>query len=591
MDGWRIDMRLFNAKLFYRLKNLLFHSNHSISADPIAIIGMAGRYPDVKNLEDFWQKLKIGWDGITEIPASRWDWHEYYLPGSAGKNLPNKSCSKWGGFLTDVDKFDALFFNISPKEAKKISPEERLMLEVVWALLENSGYTPEKLKKQTNGSVGVFVGSTWNDYRLLCGILGKSAEYGLASIGLIPNRISYFFDLHGPSVGVDTLCSSSLTVLHLACESLRRGECRYAIVGGVNLILHPSKYLLLNAAGFLSPSGHCKSFSADGDGFVPAEGIGAVMLKPLKQAQADGDNILAIIRGTAVNHGGKANRYTVLKLFSGIRKNKADKNNKAAEKTRHTGPQAGPTVPNPVSQAEVIQQALKNANLTPEQINYIEAHGTGTELGDPVEMAGLCKAFEKRIATTKCPIGAVKSNVGHMEAASGIVSLIKVILQSQHKQLVPSIHAKKLNPLIDFTHTPFYIQQELSDWSPTKDELRRAGISSFGVGGSNGHVIIEQAPEKEISSPPEKPYYLLTFSAKLQESLQQRMNDFHNYLVQQSSLVSLANIAYTLNATRVHFPENRAAIIVSSTEEIIHTLNKIKSNEKPENYLLQVIKK
>lgn len=582
-------MSFLGKKPFSRLKNLFSHTPQStLDADnPIAIIGLAGRYPGVKNLEDFWEKLKIGWDGITEIPANRWDWREYYVPGNAGRNLIDKSCSKWGGFLSDVDKFDSMFFNISPKQAVKIVPEARLTLEVVWELLENSGYTPEKLRQQTNGAVGVFVGNTWNDYRLLCGILGKAPECTFSSTAVIPNGISYFFNLHGPSVAVDTLCSSSLTAIHLACDSIKRGECPCAIVGGVNLTLHYSKYLLLNALGFLSTNGRCNSFGAEGDGFVPAEGIGLAMLKPLKQAQADGDNILAVIRGTAINHCGKTNQYTIMKSLAKMLKTKTHENKKTDEAAADRQIQTGITVPNPVAQAEVIRQALKNANLTPEQINYVEAHGTGTQLGDPIEMVGLCKAFEKRTTPKKCPLGAVKSNVGHMEAASGMASVTKVIQQLQHKQVVPSIHAKKLNPLIDFERTPFYLQQELSDWSVLPGELRRAGISSFGATGTNGHVIIEQAPEKETLPIQQKPYYLLTFSAKQEESLQKRMSDLHEWLVQQPSLTSLANIAYTLNARRAHFSEYRSAIIVSSIEEAINTLMEIKSNQKPENYLQQ----
>lgn len=544
---------------------------------------MSGRYPGVKNLDEFWQKLTLGWDGITEIPAERWDWHQYYSPE---KNVAGKSCSKWGGFLTDIDKFDSAFFNISPREAAKMmNPEERLMLENVWELLENSGYTPEKLQKSSENLVGVFIGTMWNEYQLLReGLDHPQGMFGLASISMIANRVSYYFNFQGPSLGVDTMCSSSLTALHLACDSLRRGETRYAIAGGVNLSLHPSKYLLLSELGFLSTNGRCCSFGEGGDGYVPSEGVGSVLLKPLKDALKDSDQILGVIRATAANHGGKVNSYVALKTFAQMRK----ESNKSADTPRdpipNIGIRDGLTVPNPSAQTELIKTAMLNAKIKPEQINYIEAHGTGTKLGDPIEIIGLSHAFE---GTKKqsCPIGSIKSNIGHMEGAAGIVALTKVLLQLQHKQLVPSIHSKHLNPFIDFKATPFFVQHKLSEWHPKPGELRRAGISSFGAGGSNIHVIVEEAPVSKISQTKPKPYYLLAFSAKQKESLNQKLEDLHQWL-EKNPDSNLESIAYTLNCGRVHFSQYRTALIVKSIQELRDTLNGIKQEKQLKNYLL-----
>jgi acyl transferase domain-containing protein len=415
----------------------------------IAIIGISGRYPFAGNLEEFWESLKSGRDCISEIPASRWDISEYD---------DEKIYCKWGGFLEDVDMFDPLFFNISPGDARYMDPQERLFLETVWALLEDAGYTREAMRKsaqrEIGGEVGVFVGVTSYTYHLL----GPGETHHTPTPSSIANRVSFIFNFHGPSLVVDTACSSSLVALHMACESIKKQECRMAVAGGVNLYLHPSKYIEMCSVGMLSPTGRCHTFGEGADGFVPGEGVGAVLLKPLSAAIADDDHIYAVIKGSAVNHGGRTNGYTV---------------------------------PNPNAQAVLIEKASTNAQIHPRTISCIEAHGTGTSLGDPIEIAGLIKAYKKFTQETHyCSIGSVKTNIGHLESAAGIAGLTKLVLQLKHKQLVPSLHAEQLNPKIDFVNSPVYVQQELTEWKPLLMEEegeeiiypRRAAVSSFGAG-------------------------------------------------------------------------------------------------------------
>ena len=441
--------------------------------EEIAIVGLSGRYPQAANLYEFWENLKAGKDSIVEIPKSRWDFEAYYDPDTR-KALEGKSYGKWGGFIEDEDKFDPLFFSISPREAETMDPQERLFLEAAWWVLEDAGYTRKDIKewseKEKRKSVGVFAGITTNTY-LLYGpdewrkgnaVIPNSYPWSVA------NRVSYILNLNGPSMPVDTACSSALTAIHLACESIRKGECSMAIAGGVNLHLHPSKYVGLSQMNMLSPTGRCHAFGADGDGYVPGEGVGAVLLKPLNQALEDGDHIYALIKGSALNHGGTTNGYTV---------------------------------PSPTAHEDLIHEALKSSGINPRTVSYIEAHGTGTALGDPIEIAGLTKAFGKFTDDRQfCSIGSVKSNIGHLESAAGIVSLTKVLLQMKYKKLLPSIHTEKLNPNITFEDTPFYVQRELTDWNQPVLEIdgkqvqfpRRAGISSFGAGGSNAHIIVEE---------------------------------------------------------------------------------------------------
>lgn len=463
----------------------------------IAVIGMSGRYPMANNLAEFWENLSTGRNCVTEIPRERWDYRKYYDPQ---KGTRGKTYAFWGGFLDDIDKFDPLFFNISPLEAEMLDPQERLFLQTVWHTIEDAGYTRNSLGQY---HVGVYVGVMWGQYQLY----GGEMEDGIiitptSSYASIANRVSYTFNFRGPSIGLDTMCSSSLTTIHLACESIRNGETEMAVAGGVNLTVHPNKHVFLSQTKFLSTEGLCRSFGADGDGYVPGEGVGALLLKPLSLAIRDGDQIHAVIKSTAINHGGKTNGYTV---------------------------------PNPREQQNVIRTALDRANIDPDTIGYIEAHGTGTALGDPIEMSGLSSVFRPN---SPRPIGSVKSNIGHCESAAGIAGITKTILQLKHRQLVPSIHADELNPNIDWSRSPFFVQRTLSDWEPLTIEgevmPRRAGVSSFGAGGANAHVILEEYQPQDVTSRAERPT-VVVLSAKDETQLRQYADALHGYLASSAT--------------------------------------------------------
>ncbi len=486
--------------------------------EPIAIVGISGRYPQADDLDAFWENLKSGKDCITDVPPSRWRMEAY-------PELTNK-----GGFINGVDEFDPMFFNISPREAEVMDPQERLFLQCAWSALEDGGYTRQRIREEIEGRVGVYVGVMYEEYQ----------HYGVVSNNpaTIANRVSYFCDLHGPSMVVDTMCSSSLTSIHLACESLRLGECRMALAGGVNVTIHPQKYQLLKQGNFLSSTGTCQSFGEGGDGYIPGEGVGCVVLKPLSAAIADNDQIYGVIKNSALNHGGKTNGYTV---------------------------------PNPVAQASVISAALQDADIDPREISYIEAHGTGTSLGDPIEIRALNKAYALD-EDGCCAIGSVKSNIGHCESAAGIAALTKVLYQIKHRQLVPSLHSEVLNPNIDFSALPFKVQQQLSDWQRPvvdgKECPRTAGISSFGAGGSNAHLIVSEyvSEAQERVSPANGDRELIVLSAHNEERLKEYAQTLLRF-IQRSPQTPLSQLAYTLQCAREAF-DHRVAFVVSSTEEL-----------------------
>ncbi|MCY9109396.1 SDR family NAD(P)-dependent oxidoreductase [Bacillus atrophaeus] len=500
--------------------------------DPVAIIGVSGRYPMADNVDEFWENLKSGKDCITEIPEERWDKER------------SISESKWGGFINDVDKFDPLFFNISPREAELMDPQERLFLQSVWHTLEDAGYTHTALKKSRTG---VFVGVMYGLYQMYGtqNVFNGEGYVPSSSYASVANRVSYYMDWTGPSMAVDTMCSSSLTALHLACKSIQEGEVETAIAGGVNLSIHPYKYHLLSQGSFTSSDGRCRSFGEGGDGYVPGEGVGSILLKPLSKALADGDQVYGVIRGSAINHGGKTNGFTV---------------------------------PDPNAQANVMKETLRKANVEPEQISYIEAHGTGTALGDPIEISGLAKAYSTQLDKRQyCAIGSVKSNIGHAESAAGIAALTKVLLQMKHRKLVPSLHSETLNSNIDFADTPFYVQREIQDWHPSQgvdtklDKPRLAAISSFGAGGSNAHIIIEdyeRRPVEEVVGPYEQIFIL---SAKDQESLKSYAGNLRDY-IRDASPQDFQQIAYTLQVGREQMAE-RLAIVASDLDELASKLD------------------
>lgn len=537
------------------------NENNNANFD-IAIVGMSGQYPQSNNIYEFWKNLESGADCIVEIPKERWDYRKYYNPGDGNHGKTGGMYCKWGGFIPDVDKFDPSFFQISPLEARYMDPQERLFLQTVSACFEDAGYSRMTLKDKGAGdgraSIGVFAGVTYNNYQLH---LLKEYDKGNfvpinSQIYSIANRISYIYNLRGPSLSVDTACSSSLYAIHLACESIKRGECEMAIAGGVNLSLHPSKYVSLCVSQFASSDGRCRSFGEGGDGYVPGEGVGAVLLKPLTKAVADGDHIYSVIKGTAVNNDGRTFGYSV---------------------------------PNPVAQTEVIQEAMDKGKIDPRTISYVEAHGTGTKLGDPIEITGLSNAFKDYTSDKQyCAIGSVKSNIGHLEAASGIAQITKVSLQMKHKKLVPSLlHTTNLNPNIDFENTPFFVQRTLEDWKETilsiKDQEvvcpRRAGISSFGAGGVNVHVILEeyQVPyNNERDCEKDEDPVVIVLSAKRENNLHSYAKKLKDYFEKRNhnlgETAKLKDIAYTLQTGRDPMP-HRLAFTARNEEEIIEKIN------------------
>ncbi|MCW5698055.1 MAG: SDR family NAD(P)-dependent oxidoreductase [Bauldia sp.] len=479
----------------------------------IAIVGIAGRYPGADSLAAFWENLRADRDLITEIPAERWDQAAWFdaVPGR-----PGRSYSKWGGFLDGIDKFDPLFFSIAPGEAARIDPNERLFLETCWEALENAGHTRASLARDPERAVGVYVGVMYGEYQLLAAqaqAAGGGTVDGSSPYWSVANRVSYHFDLHGPSLTVDSACSSSLTAIHLACQAIASGECSAAIAGGVNLNLHPLKYVGLSQGRFAATDGRCHSFAAGGDGYVPGEGVGAVILKPLAAALTDGDYVHAVIRGWAANHGGKTNGYTV---------------------------------PNPKAQGAVIAAALRRGGVAPETVSYIEAHGTGTELGDPIEIAGLASAFGGDVARQSCALGSVKANIGHLEAAAGVAGLTRVVLQLQHRTLTPTRRHGPLNPNIDFAATPFRLQERTEPW--TAPGPLRAGISSFGAGGANAHLVVEEFTSERAAATTSDEPALLVLSARTEAQLEAYAGRMAAHL--RESRFSFVDICRTLQIGR-----------------------------------------
>lgn len=516
--------------------------------EPIAIIGLSGRYPGAEDLDTFWSNLAAGKASISEIPAERWGMSGFYEPDRQSAVASGLSYSKWGGFLSGFAEFDALFFNISPREALSMDPQERLFLEACWSAVEDAGYTRARLADELAGEVGVFAGVTKTGFELYGPELWRGGEntFPRTSFSSLVNRVSYVLDLHGPSVPVDTMCSSSLTAIHEACEHLRRGDCRMAIVGAVNLYLHPSNYSQLCAYNMLSAEGRCHSFGDRADGFVPGEGVGALVLRPLAEAETSGDRILGLILSTSVNHDGKTNGFTV---------------------------------PNPITQASLVRRALDKAGVDARCVSYLEAHGTGTALGDPIEVRSLTTAFADDTADTGfCALGSVKSSIGHLEAAAGLAGLTKVLLQMQHRQLVPSLHAETLNPRIDFAATPFRLQRELSEWPRPLIENRGerqecpriAGISSFGAGGANAHVLVQEYLDKRPDVRRDGALAIV-LSARTAERLAVYTDHLRRFVERHGPDLDLNTLAYTLQTGREAM-EQRLALIVRSPHELVEAL-------------------
>ncbi|MEC0127339.1 SDR family NAD(P)-dependent oxidoreductase, partial [Paenibacillus pabuli] len=519
--------------------------------EDIAIIGVAGRYPMARNVDEFAANLLSGKDCITGFPIERWEQGRFsYTPDSY---------YQFGGFIDKIDEFDPLFFNLSPRQAEMMDPQARLFLETAWEACEDAGFRVERSQHQDAStgtrSVGVFAGVFWNHYELFASELtdrGVPTSLGVSAAS-IANMVSYCMNFHGPSLAVDTMCSSALTAIHLACESIRNEECEYALAGGVNVITHPHRYMFLKEAQLLSSDGRCRSFGEGGDGYVPGEGAGTVLLTSLRHAEEEGYSIYGVIKGSAINHGGKT---------------------------------SGPTVPDSTAQSEVIKAAFKRSGVDPRTVSYFETHGTGTSLGDPIEVQGLNKALaDGALPEQSCAIGSLKSNIGHLEAAAGVAALTKVLLQMKYNRIFPSLHAEHLNPYIPFQHTPFYVEREGRDWRTVKADRNtpetgplRAGISSFGANGSNAHMIIEQYISTAVNSSSDLESELpaiVPFSAKNQTSLFEHVRNMMNYLSTGEGHpnstatpgIKLSNLAYTLQVGREHM-RYRVAFVVSSLEEL-----------------------
>ncbi len=514
--------------------------------DAIAIVGMSCRLPGADGPDAFWQLLSEGRSAFSKPPQGRWQ------PGE----LPHAGDVR-GGFLDDIDRFDASLFGVSPREALYMDPQQRLFLESIWSLLEDAGYNRASLARDT----GVFVGVIANDYGIHAGDPATEGDvpYRWTDYYQIANRVSYFFDLHGPSLSVDTACSSSGTAIHLACESLHRGECSSAIAGGVNLFLHPSRFVQYRQMGIISKSGVCRPFGADADGTLYGEGVGALLLKPLSDAERDGDRIHGIIRATAMNAGGRTNGFTV---------------------------------PNPMAQADLVEQALTRAKVDTATIGYIEAHGTGTSLGDPIEVRGLSEAFSRGCSTASgmsqhCSLGSVKGNIGHLESAAAVIGVIKVLLQMREGRLSPSLNAEQPNPMIQFEDTPFKVQTSLSDWRrPGLGIPRRAGVSSFGAGGGNAHLILEEysAGESDLPRSNAAPV-VLPVSAHNPKALRRQVERLRDAVDKQDK-PDLKRIAYTLQTGREPLHE-RVAIIASTPEELLRHLQGYLQDEAEQDAVLE----
>ena len=425
--------------------------------EPIAVIGMGCRLPGgVGNPQQLWQLLQNGENVITDMVDERWNGDEFFDPDP---DAVGKLYTKANGLVKDVDQFDAEFFGITPMEATLMEPQQRLLLETNWDALENAGIAPDSLM---GSKTGVFVGICHMGYSHMqaqYGSLEDISPYNGTgnSHSVASGRISYLMGLQGPSLSVDTACSSSLVSIHLAVQSLRKGDSDLALASGVNLILEPTTSMIFARAGMLSPDGLCKTFDADANGYVRGEGSGTVVLKRLSDAEKDGDNILAVIRGSAVNQDGKSQ---------------------------------GITAPNELAQERVLRAALQDAQLEPNDVGYIEAHGTGTPLGDPIELAALNTVYGKE-RDNKLVVGSIKTNMGHLEGAAGVAGFIKLVLSIHHQHIPQHLHFKKPNTYIDWNSIAIDVPAEAREWN---SPVRRGGVSSFGFSGTNCHIIVEQAP-------------------------------------------------------------------------------------------------
>lgn len=515
----------------------------SVPREPIAVVGIACRFPGARNLNEFWQLLLGGGDAITEVPKDRFDLELFYDPRPG---TPGRTSTRFGGFLPDIDRFDADFFGIAPREAERLDPQQRLLLEVARGALDDGGQVTSRL---SGSSTGVFVGMWLNDYegRLFSDPAGVdfymttgSGRYAAAG------RLSYVFGLQGPSLTVDTACSSSLAAVHLACQSLWSGESTAALAAAANVILQPHISVAYSQSQMLSPDGRCKFGDARADGYVRSEGAAALVLKPLSAALEDGDPVRALILGSAVNNDGATSGFM--------------------------------TSPGQGGQEDMLRKAYRHAGISPGQVRYVEAHGTGTRAGDPVELAALGAALsEGRPEGRPCAVGSVKTNIGHAEGAAGMAGLIKVVLALQHRTVPPSLHFEKPNPAIPWAELPLFVPTEAIPW-PEVEGPAVAGVSAFGIAGTNAHVVLQEAPPDVDRSAPPARVLPLPVSAASPQALRDAVRGHRDYLDGLGGATSLSDISFTASVRRSHHP-HRMLVVGETTAQMIERLEAFLAGE------------
>ncbi|TXS12286.1 polyketide synthase, partial [Streptomyces sp. adm13(2018)] len=505
----------------------------------IAVIGIDGVFPNAANLDELWRVLVEGEDCLTEVPASRWDIDAYY--GTDG--APGTVYLRRAGFVDGLTDFDPGFFRLSPAEAEWIDPQQRHLVQSAWRALEDAG-----LAGRPQPSTGVFVGASYQHYRdtVVGDVVQTPAGLGNHN-AILANRVSFFLDLHGPSMTIDTLCSSSLVALHTAVRSIRSGECEQAVVAGVHLGMSPQYFQLGSRLRSFSPSNALRPFDAGADGFVPGEGVVTVVLKPLRAAVRDGDRVRGVVKGSAVNHGGRT---------------------------------SGLTVPSSAAQESVISAALVDAGVSVESIGLVEAHGTGTSLGDPIEVEGLTRAWRGLTGRSQfCALGSLKGNVGHLEPAAGLAGLVKVLLSMERGVVPPSLHVVRPNDHIRFEGTPFFLADRVSEWPRPVDGPRRGAVSAFGMGGVNAHVILEEAPAAAAREVVGQESYLVRVDAADETSVRALADAYADRLAEVDD-DRLGDFAYTANTGRA---EHRFGTVVSGGDagELAVALRDIASGASP----------
>ena len=526
------------ALLAYELQSKLEAAERA-RTEAIAIVGIGCRFPGgVSDPEAYWELLHSGRNPITEVPPERWDVDAYYDPDPS---TPGKTYTRRGGFLTDVDQFDPDFFGISPREAVHMDPQQRLLLEVSWEALERSGHSPQSL---VGSRTGVYVAIGTNDYANLqarAGNLQGADAYSGSGNGFCfaAGRISYALGLQGPNMALDAACASSLMAVHLACQSLRSRECDLSLVGGVNLLLSPETNVVFSGTRVMSADGRCKTFDAAADGYVRSEGCAAVVLKRLSDAVADRDPILALIQGSAMNHGGAS---------------------------------GGLTIPNGAAQQIVIREALAQARVKPQEIQYVETQGTGTPLGDVIEVRALGAVLKQdRSPLQPLFLASVKTNIGHTETASGLASLIKVVLALRHQTLPPHLHLQQLNPEISLTDIPAKIPTTPTPWPAAGQPRLLAGVNAFGMSGTNAHVIVEAPPAvRPKESSVERPLHVLPLSAKTPAALRQLIQRYETYLATDAdgnADIDIGDVCFTAGVGRSHF-SHRLSLVGDSVKAL-----------------------